>query len=171
MLDIFSVGLYQHLKLCYQQAAFISSGSQKSQWDYSIYHLLQSLFSLQRKLPLCKSSLILIAQKMPLHTPISHRGHWLPIFPIKDAVPLIPRSNPAPKSSETKCDVNHVSRPGHVRESDMIIWTGGGSERQSSSGRRVASFDLTAWIFPWPHDMFDLVWHNALGTRWGSMVW
>lgn len=122
------------------------------------------------KVATMESWLILIAQKMPLHTSFSHWGLLLPIFPIKDAVLLILRSNPALKSPETKCDINHISRLGHIWESDKIIWTRGGSERQSSHGRRIASFDLTASIFQWTQDVFDSVWHRALGARLVSYI-
>lgn len=88
---------------------------------------------------------------------------------------MILRSNPAPKSSETKCDINHISRLGHIWESDMIIWNGGGSERQSSDGRRVASFDLTALIFQWTTTCLIRCGTKRSGPgcplSWGSTVW
>lgn len=96
-------------------------------------------------------------------------------IPNKRRNPLILRSNPAPKSSETKCDINHISRLGHIWESDMIIWNGGGSERQSSDGRRVASFDLTALIFQWPKTCLIRCGTERSGPgcllSWGSAVW
>lgn len=149
----------RHLKVVHQQTVSSLLFLQASQWDYGAHPLLKSHCV---KLRLCESSLILIAQNMPLHTSISLWRHWLPVLLIKDVVPLIARWNPPPKSSETKYDINHISRLGHVWESDVIIGTGGGSGRQSSRGRRVASFDSTARMFPPAHDRLDPVWHKLL---------